>query len=341
MKLFRYFILLLFLGLALFSACGDKSDEHPDVSGIEVNLEVRRLEQEIFRLGSKQEVADFLAANPILTEHYFNPSGRYSRADLVNILYDFIRYPPNDTLQRDVSQIFDGFGTIEEDLRNLFRHIKHYWPEYETPEVYTMVSGFGVSGFGQDLVVGPGIVVIGLDYYAGDGAVYTQPGTPRYIQRRYQPEYIVPHLATFLSSVFNSYEAADQSMLGEMIFYGKSYSFANKVLPHVHDSLIIGYTAQELADSHGNQEVIWAHFVENELFYEKSHFTKNKYVGEAPFVNNISRECPGRIGRWLGWEIVRAYMRKHPETSFQQLMQTASAQHLFQESGYRPRPGKK
>ena len=54
--------------------------------------------------------------------------------------------------------------------------------------------------------------------------------------------------------------------------------------------------------------------------YESSHFIKNKYVNERPNVTEIGNECPGRIGQWLGWKIVNAYMKNNPEVTLQELM---------------------
>jgi uncharacterized protein YjaZ len=38
----------------------------------------------------------------------------------------------------------------------------------------------------------------------------------------------------------------------------------------------------------------------------------------------------------MGWQIVKKYMKSHSEISLQQLMATADAQALFNQSGYRP-----
>ena len=64
---------------------------------------------------------------------------------------------------------------------------------------------------------------------------------------------------------------------------------------------------------------------------------KNKFIGESPNVYEISEKCPGRIGAWLGWEIVKKYMDKNPEVSIVDLMNDTDAHRIFQMSGYKPR----
>ncbi len=119
-----------------------------------------------------------------------------------------------------------------------------------------------------------------------------------------------------------------------MIFYGKSYQFASYMLPQLHDSLIIEYTGQQLEDTDENRNIIWGHFIEKNLLYETSHLTKNRYVDPRPYTAEIGAKAPGAIGRWLGWEIVKAYMQEQGVT-LQELMKNNDAQSIFVQSKYK------
>lgn len=125
-------------------------------------------------------------------------------------------------------------------------------------------------------------------------------------------------------------------MLADMIFYGKAYYFASQILPDAPDSILIGYESTSIKDVNENQQIVWAHFVENELLYETSHFVKKKYLEERPKTLEIGNKAPGRIGVWLGWEIVKQYMRNHPEERLPDLMETKDAQQIFMKSRYKP-----
>jgi hypothetical protein len=89
-------------------------------------------------------------------------------------------------------------------------------------------------------------------------------------------------------------------------------------------------------DVNQNQDVIWAHFVDEQLLYETSHFTKKKYMDERPKTLEIGNKCPGRIGEWLGWEIVNEYMQQQ-DLSLPQLMEISDARKVFMQSNYKPR----
>jgi hypothetical protein len=75
----------------------------------------------------------------------------------------------------------------------------------------------------------------------------------------------------------------------------------------------------------------------HELLFETDHVLKNKFLGERPNIFEIGDRCPGRVGRWVGWEIVKAYMEKNPELSLVDLMNDRNANKIFQASKYKPR----
>ena len=130
-------------------------------------------------------------------------------------------------------------------------------------------------------------------------------------------------------------EQVDKSLLADMIFYGKCYQFSQTMLPNTPDSLIIGYSKNQLDDTEASQEIVWGHFIDQKLLYETSPFKKVKYLDERPNTVEISPDCPGMIGRWLGWKIVKKFAENNPDQSFPTLMQNGKAQSIFELSKYK------
>ena len=159
---------------------------------------------------------------------------------------------------------------------------------------------------------------------------------PKYILKRYEREYIVPLVIMLISSSYNAYDENDNTLLSEMIFYGKAYYFAQMLMPNTPDSLIAGYSDQEIADLELNQTSIWRHFIEKSLFYETDFLKKKRYIGERPRTYEISKKCPGRIGRWLGWKIVQFYAYHNKNVTLSALMNSKDAYRIFHESNYKP-----
>ncbi|MES2731377.1 MAG: gliding motility lipoprotein GldB [Bacteroidota bacterium] len=322
--------LLSFLTLiSLFYSCTSDSAHHPDVSDISMNVKIRRLEQELFKLQTKEEINAFLKNNPLFKENFLQASQYPHDSIIVSRLHTMVTDHNLDTLYQQTQTVFADLSGLEKEFSEAFKHVKYYYPQFKAPEIYTLVTGFG-----SDLFVSDSLIVIGLDYYLGDKGKY-RPDGPNYILKRYRPEYLVPSALSLLSQQYNVIDALDRTLLADMLFYGKAYEFTQNMMPDTPDSLIIGYSDIQLTDTEDNQAVVWAHFIEKKLLYETTTALKTKYTGERPYTAEISQSCPGGIGRWLGWKIVREYRLRHPEIKLPDLMKTKDAKLIFAESKYK------
>ncbi|MDF2156706.1 gliding motility lipoprotein GldB [Algoriphagus sp. CAU 1675] len=296
-----------------------------------LNLEVVRLEDEFFGAKSQKDFLHLFEKYPDFTKTYLQAELYPSLDTLANELLLAHQDSAMRVLYDSVKLEFTDISDIQNDLENAFKYIKYYFPEFQAPQVYTFVSGFN-----SDLVVTEDLIVIGLDYFLPPTHEF-QPDLARYMAERYDRPYIVPMIVTAISSGFNQTDPNDNTLLAEMIYYGKAYHFTKAILPCTSDQYIIGYTPDEISESYANEEYIWSHFVENELIYETNPFEIRKYIGEAPFTDAISTKAPGRLGRWLGWNIVDDY-RINQDVGLPELMANPDAEQIFRQSGYRPRP---
>jgi hypothetical protein len=61
-----------------------------------------------------------------------------------------------------------------------------------------------------------------------------------------------------------------------------------------------------------------------------------KYIDETPFSKPFGNQSPGRIGQFLGWKIVKAYMENNPDITLNQLMQETDLQMILNKSAFKP-----
>ncbi|WPR74768.1 gliding motility lipoprotein GldB [Algoriphagus sp. NG3] len=327
----RYFSLALILLLTFSCGKKEKNCEHSsEILDQDLTVEIARLEQDFFQAKTEEDFNYLFEKHPEF-------AGQYLQMDL---------YPHPDSLAKELLAIhqdsimrslydsvevaFSDFSEVEKDLETAFKTIKHYFPDFQIPKVYTFVSGFN-----SDLVVTDELIVIGLDYFLPPTHAF-QPELPRYMAERYDKPYIVPMIVMAISARYNLTTPSDNTLLAEMIFYGKAYHFMKAIMPCTSDEYIIGYTPEAISESFANEELIWSHFVENELLYETNPFEIRKYVGEAPFTDAISTKAPGRLGRWLGWNIVDDY-QFNQDVPLDVLMAEPDAEKIFRASEYRPR----
>ena len=130
----------------------------------------------------------------------------------------------------------------------------------------------------------------------------------------------------------------DKTLLAEMIYAGKELYLKDLILPKYTDSDKIGYTPEQIKWSEENEGYMWRYFLEDQLLYSTDSKLSNRFINPAPFSKfylEIDNESPGRVGAWIGWQIVRSYM-KNNEVSLDQLLQM-DATEIFNQSKYKPK----
>jgi uncharacterized protein YjaZ len=73
----------------------------------------------------------------------------------------------------------------------------------------------------------------------------------------------------------------------------------------------------------------------NNLLYNAEPGLIKNYINEGPQTPELGQGSPGYIGLFVGRQIVKAFMQRHPDTSLKTLLAT-EARKLYEESKYHP-----
>ena len=74
-----------------------------------------------------------------------------------------------------------------------------------------------------------------------------------------------------------------------------------------------------------------------DLLYSTRRSEFDKLIVPSPFgATWMPRESPGKAANWIGWQIVSAYMERHPDATIQDLLAMEQAQSILDGSNYRP-----
>jgi hypothetical protein len=318
----------------LLSACTRDKEEKcvfvPDASPVDFQFE--QYQDSLVGLKSKEQLVELLTRQPLIRDYIFRRTEYPNDSVFINAIYNKFRNPHIDTLLMEVHRIFGDMSGLKQEFANAFANIKYYYPEFTPPKVQLVISGLD-----NDLFVSDSLIIVSVDSYLGNTGKY-RPQVYNYILRKYDPDDIVPScmLIYGIDYRYNKTNPQDKTVLADMVAYGKAFYFAKHMLPCTPDSVMIWYTPEEMQGARQNHDLIWARFVESKVIYSTSHVTKKEYLGERPITSQVGEKCPGRIGQWVGWQIVNKYMETHPDVTLPQLMREADAQKLFKESKYKP-----
>ncbi|MBA3987357.1 MAG: hypothetical protein H0X63_12490, partial [Flavobacteriales bacterium] len=232
----------------------------------------------------------------------------------------------------DVISAYPDLNSLNVDFSKAFKHYNYYFPDRKIPEVASYISGFNYAIAASDSVLG-----VGLDMYLGkDYEYYRMIGFPQYKTNNMSSEYIVTDAIKGWIATEFEFNPVDKDMLEQIIHHGKIMYIMDAVFPYSEDTLKIGYTKEQLEWCTNSQVNIWSHFVDNQLLFSTNSKEIMTYLNEGPFTPGMPRESPSKIGVWLGWQIVRAYMERQDEVDLEKLLQ-AKAPDILKNSKYKPR----
>lgn len=249
------------------------------------------------------------------------------RENILGFLNDPDIKEVNEAIQKEYSGITDFTGPVTKGFRRFYE----LFPDTVIPKILTINSGFNYN-----IIVADSAVAISLEMYMGENfKFYEWLRLPKYKTARMHRESIPSDLFRgFFASTFSADEGRDD-LITEMIHQGKLIYLTEYVLEGIPSHLHFGYSADQLKWANINESKIWSHFVDRKLFYSTDLDAKVAYINDAPFTKGFPKEAPPKIGTWLGYQIVKSYMKKKGE-SIPALIYQSDAHRIFNESGYKP-----
>ena len=235
-------------------------------------------------------------------------------------------------LYSEVQNKYPNIEPLRENLNLLLKYTKYYFPETKTPKVITVISEMD---YNNKVIYADSLLIISLELYLGKAHKFYQ--FPKYIKQNFEENQILPDIvSSFLlkKNIINS----DKSLLSQMIYHGKQLYVKDKLLPDYTDANKIGYTSDQIKWCQENESYIWRYFLEKEMIYDTDPKLNNRFINPAPFSKfylEIDNESPGRIGTWIGWQIVRSFMENN-EVTLPELLKM-NAKEIFVKSKYKPK----
>ena len=318
----------------LFLMCScSKNTKDVDVSESVVSVDMRRLDLEMSQCNSAEEVETVLARHPALVSSFV----QYGIMPNLKVMsFEFLKLiSSGQELFSAVSNELSEVDDIELELEDAFKHFKHYDNNFKEPVLYWIISGYG--GFSVDAKDST-VVIIGSEYFLDDKVKFfpRREEMPYYLYKYYDRDHLSSKVVKRLvKGLYAEVNQKDQSLINSMIYWGKVLYMTEHILPNIPDSILVEYTADEILRVEANRKETYFHFVENQLFYKEDQNSKLKYVDRRPNTNELGDKAPGRIGQYLGWDIVRSYM-KHNDVSLMELMSDTDHRQIFEKAKYKP-----
>jgi gliding motility-associated lipoprotein GldB len=315
------FIFLIFISL-FFCQCAEEDKTAKEIDKILLEVQVERFDKE-FAVTTPESLSKIKNKYP-----YLFPS-QYPDSIWEAKLKDTIQIE----LNTEVAKEFPNFEKQQIALIQLFKHIKFYFPDFTVPKVITLTSDVGYT---NRVILADSLLLIGLDNYLGEDHKFYQ-GFQNYIAKGLDKKFLVSDVASEFSATIISSQKG-RTFLDHMIYYGKILYLKDKIMSFEPEEQRIVYSPEQFEWAKLNEEYIWRYFVERDLLYSTDRLLQGRFLDPAPFSKfqlELDNESPGGVGRYMGWQIVRAFMKNNKVTL--QQMASISGEEILKKSNYKPR----
>ena len=314
-------IIILFTLIIAFVSCDKKTKVEKAVEEIPVEIKVERFDKLFFETSPK-DLGQLKKQFP-----FFFPPGNPD-----SVWLDKMQNPLWRELYTEVQKKYSNFEPVQKELKTLFKHIKYYFPETKTPKVITVISEMD---YNSKVIYADSLVIISLELYLGKDHKFYQ--FPNYLKQNFEQKQILPDVVESFS-IQKIAPLTDTALLSQMVYYGKQLYLKDLLLPEYTDADKIGYTLDQNKWCEENEGYMWRYFLENEMLYSDDPKLGNRFINPAPFSKfylEIDNESPGRVGTWIGWQMVRSYMNNN-DVPLEKMLKM-NAKELFEKSKYKPK----
>ena len=219
-------------------------------------------------------------------------------------------------------------------LGSLFQHIRYYFPRFKAPTTVTLLNDIDYQN--RVIVASDTLLLVSLDNYLGEDHRYYS-NFKRYIVKNLNPSRISVDVAKAYAQKYVSLPTKN-TFLEQMVYFGKQLYLQQLWLPNTSDGYKIGYTEDQWQWAEENQVYMWRYFIEKELLFSTDPGLTPRFISNAPFSKfylELDNESPPMLGRYVGWQIVRSFMKNNDITPQQLLV--FDAETLFKKSKYKPK----
>lgn len=314
--------LVFLLLLSVIFSCESKSETEQEIEKIPVELKVVRFDEK-FAEATPESLPKLEKEFPFLFPE--------------NVADSVWMAKINDTLQqalnREVVEAFPNFSEEEDDIRQLFQHLKYYFPKFSEPTVITLTSEVD---YRNRIIVTDSLLLISLDVYLGKAHEFYE-GVYPYLRQDFESELMVSDIAGEYAKKFVPMPKS-RSFLAQMVYHGKILYLKDVLIPFKSDAQKIRYSEDQLQWAEKNEEEIWRYFVEKQLLYSTQNDLQARFIDIGPyskFYLQLDSESPAQLGRYMGWQIVRQFMEKNENVSLEELLST-DAKTIFDRTNYKP-----
>ena len=295
---------------------------------------IHRFEQLLFSTPANE-----LQAALVQEQHTYNtPLLNVTPNDalFMEALQQFIDDPVVSRLYVITDSLYHDLGWLERELGEAMGRAREVCPEVDYKRFYTLITA-DFSNYANRVFCSDSDLAISIETYAlGHVDEMQMFGVPSYLMNLCTRDHLLPDCMAAAARNHIVLPDGDLTFLDHAIAEGKALYFLDQVLPDTPDSLKIRYTSEQLDWIEENVGNVWGWLIQNQVLYSSDAAQLRNLIDDAPKTNAFGDGSAPRTSDYIGWQIVKAYMKKNG-SSMSQLFAETNSRKILEASGWRPK----
>ena len=298
--------------LTILIGCNNKSTNNYE------NIIIDRFEKKFFNI-QPDSLKILINQYP-----YLFPSS-FSDEEWLNIKNDSIRKIIFNETQVEFKNDY-----LRKDISKLYYRLSDQFSNFNSPKIITINNGLDIQ---YKLIDIDSLVLLSLDCYLDNDELYK--AFPDYISQKMNKNYLIRDLAEKLISRYVTYPT-NRQFLDKIIYYGKVYNLMINNLDFGEANALY-YNEKEILWAKDNEKEVWKFFIENEILFNTSNILVERFINFGPYSKfgvSTDYESSPMIGKWIGYKIVKSYLKSNNKTIEEIL--NMNEYELYLNSNYKP-----
>ncbi len=231
-----------------------------------------------------------------------------------------------------VENIFNEDEFLNNKLSNFFSRKKNYYKKFRLPKIISVITDVD---YNNRVILTDSILLLGFDNYLGSDH-YFYDGLPNFIKEDLKKQNIISDVAEEYARK-SILEKKMYTFIEKIIYHGKILYYKDIMIPDESDHLKMGISQSKLNWAKENESKVWGYFIENEILFNPDIDLEKRFIDDAPFSKfylEIDNDSTEKIGRFIGWNIVRSFM-KNNNMSLEKMLQL-DPKDIYYNSKYKP-----
>ncbi len=321
-KLLIFLMLKIFCLIFIFLGCSNNKKSNLKIEKIPLEIKFDRFDLKFASVNSKRFQNLKKNYNFLFPSQFPDSVWMKRKDDSIQIM-----------LQNEVNKVFPNLDKLEKESENIYKHLIFNFPSIKVPKFLTLINNVDYQ---SKVIFTDTIILISLDTFLGStNKIYN--GIPNYIKSDMDKSRFGSILVDKIAS--SIIEAPiNRFFLDRIIYKGKILLLKDFIIPLSSDETKIGYNKEQINWAMQNEEYVWKYFIGNELLFKTDDDLIDRFIIPAPFSKfylEIDNESPGKIGQWIGWQILRSFRKKNPSIKISDIL-NMSSEELFKKANYKP-----